>query len=56
MRCAGPVDVDLLSADIADHQTRLGLARPDVTVRCVDELTRQGTGKLKRFVPLVSSR
>lgn len=48
------MDVDLLTADVADHLKRLGLDAPEVTIRCVDALSRQDTGKLKRFVPLPS--
>ena len=52
LRCAGPVDVEQLRAEIADHLRRLGLDVPKVVILVVEQLARQETGKLKRFVPL----
>jgi len=52
LRCAGPVDLDHLRADLVDALTRLGVAAPEITVDVVRALERQMVGKLKRFVPL----
>ncbi len=52
LRCAGEVSLDLLRGEIVDHLKRLGLPQPEVSIRTVEVLDRQATGKLKRFVPL----
>lgn len=52
LRCAGPVDMQALAAELAGELARLGLPDPDVGVGTVDALPRQASGKLKRFVPL----
>jgi phenylacetate-CoA ligase len=50
--CAnGPVDPSELSATIATGLRGCGLADPEVTLEHVPELSRQVSGKLKRFVP-----
>lgn len=53
LRTAGPVDLDVLAARIRLDLAALGLDSPAVAVRSVDRLDRQGTGKLRRFVPFV---
>jgi phenylacetate-CoA ligase len=52
VRVTGAFDGDALAAEIAAGLARLGLAEPEVTVTIVDQLERQYSGKLKRFVPL----
>jgi hypothetical protein len=37
---------------LAAELGRLGVRSPDVRVRLVDELKRQATGKVRRYVPL----
>jgi phenylacetate-coenzyme A ligase PaaK-like adenylate-forming protein len=54
IRCLGEVNTALLSGEIAKDLARLGLRDPEVTVRQVEHLERQATGKLKRFVPLAA--
>ncbi len=49
-----PVDVRALQAAITGALTALGLAEPRVAIETVDALPRQGSGKLKRFIPLPS--
>ncbi len=48
----GPLDGDRIGKEIDAELARLGIADPEVRVRVVDRLERQGSGKLKRFVPL----
>ena len=45
-------DGEALAAEIAAGLAGLGLAEPEVTVTIVDQLERQYSGKLKRFVPV----
>lgn len=52
VRAMAPFDERALEAEIAEGLARLGLDRPEVTVKRVDQLERQYSGKLKRFVPL----
>jgi phenylacetate-coenzyme A ligase PaaK-like adenylate-forming protein len=53
VRCAGSVDVERLSAEIADGLAALGVPRPVVDVTAVERLERDGgPAKLRRFVPL----
>jgi phenylacetate-CoA ligase len=53
VRCGAPVDLQVLSEEIADALTQLGLASPCVEIEAVDRLHRDpGPAKLKRFVPL----
>ena len=50
--CAnGPIDPAVLSQSIATGLRGCGLADPEVTLEKVPELSRQVSGKLKRFVP-----
>jgi phenylacetate-CoA ligase len=51
-RCAGPVDLPALEAEIAAELARLGLRAPEVVIGAVERIERQSSGKLKRFVPL----
>jgi phenylacetate-CoA ligase len=54
VRTRSEIDLDALRSEIEQRLTSLGLASPAVQLRRVDDaLTRQGSGKLKRFVPLV---
>jgi phenylacetate-coenzyme A ligase PaaK-like adenylate-forming protein len=54
--CAsGPVDPSELSATIATGLRGCGLTDPEVALEHVPELSRQVSGKLKRFVPLRAS-
>lgn len=52
VRCTGPVDLASLQDDITLALERLGVPAPQIDVRAVDELERQPTGKLRRFLPL----
>jgi phenylacetate-coenzyme A ligase PaaK-like adenylate-forming protein len=45
-------DAEALRASIEARLAGLGLRAPAVTIRRVDRIARQETGKLKRFVPL----
>lgn len=54
IRCRGVVDLASLRTGIAFDLVRLGLANPEVSVTPVERLERQWSGKLKRFVPLMS--
>ena len=49
-----PVDVHALQARITGALAALGLADPQVAIETVATLSRQASGKLKRFVPLSS--
>jgi phenylacetate-coenzyme A ligase PaaK-like adenylate-forming protein len=49
-----PVDVHALQARIAGALAALGLADPQVAIETVATLSRQASGKLKRFVALSS--
>ena len=54
--CAnGPVEPSELSATIATGLRGCGLTDPEVTLEQVPELSRQVSGKLKRFVPRATS-
>jgi phenylacetate-coenzyme A ligase PaaK-like adenylate-forming protein len=54
--CAnGPVDSSEVSASIETALRGCGLALPEVSLEQVPELSRQASGKLKRFVPLATS-
>jgi phenylacetate-coenzyme A ligase PaaK-like adenylate-forming protein len=48
----GPVDRAELAAAIAESLRGCGITDPDVVVEEVPSLSRQVSGKLKRFVPL----
>ena len=47
------VDGDAIRAALEATLSSVGLEAPRVSVRRVDDIDRQGSGKLKRFVPLV---
>jgi len=49
---AAPFDAEALRASIESRLVGLGLRAPAVSIRRVDRIARQETGKLKRFVPL----
>ena len=55
LRAAGALDTPRLVRALEAVLRRSGCAAPRVTVRTVDELSRVGIGKLKRFVPLDSA-
>ena len=48
---SGEVDTDALASRIEDALRSLGLQAPAVTIATVDNIERQASGKLKRFVP-----
>jgi len=50
-----PIDPRAMERGICGELQRLGIRNPSVSVRTVDRLERQRTGKLRRFVP-VSAR
>jgi phenylacetate-coenzyme A ligase PaaK-like adenylate-forming protein len=52
VNCDGAVDHVALEAEIAGALSRLGLASPEISITTSDRIERNGTGKLKRFVPL----
>jgi hypothetical protein len=53
IRCQGPVECDHLRRELKDCLAQLGLERPEVTIKTVDHLRRDGgPAKLKRFFPL----
>ena len=52
VRATGPFDQPGLELEITGGLARLGLTEPVVSVSAVDQLGRQPSGKLKRFVPL----
>jgi phenylacetate-CoA ligase len=54
LRLVGEVDLPALRAEIAAGLAKVGLADPEVVLIPVEHLDRQSSGKLKRFVPLVS--
>jgi phenylacetate-coenzyme A ligase PaaK-like adenylate-forming protein len=54
LRTNGPVNSSELSASIATGLRGCGLSDPEVTLEQVPELSRQASGKLKRFVPRAS--
>jgi phenylacetate-coenzyme A ligase PaaK-like adenylate-forming protein len=49
---AAPFDAEALRASIESRLVGLGLRAPAVSIRRVDRIARQETGKLRRFVPL----
>jgi phenylacetate-coenzyme A ligase PaaK-like adenylate-forming protein len=50
-RASGPVDPSELSAPLETALRGCGLVDPEVSLEQVPELSRQASGKLKRFVP-----
>lgn len=55
IRCRGEVGLSRLRRGLVDDLVRVGVSEPEITIRQVDNLERQATGKLKRFVPLAVS-
>jgi phenylacetate-coenzyme A ligase PaaK-like adenylate-forming protein len=56
VRLEGSVDLEATRRELVDALTRLGLSDPLISIKTVDRLARlDGTGKLKRFVPLPKS-
>jgi phenylacetate-CoA ligase len=55
VRCRGEVGLAGLQRGLADDLVRVGLRDPEITIRQVEHLPRQATGKLKRFVPLATT-
>ena len=52
----GKIDKKLLKADLEDALRSLGMHQPEITIEFVDAVIRhQETGKLRRFVPLLST-
>jgi hypothetical protein len=51
-RPGDPADIE---GSITGELQRLGVREPVVTVRVVDRLERQQTGKMRRFVPLTTA-
>ncbi|MGH9009087.1 MAG: phenylacetate--CoA ligase family protein [Acidimicrobiia bacterium] len=52
VRCLGPTELEALAGEIRGKLMTAGLDDPEVTIRVLDQLPRQDTGKLKRFIPL----
>lgn len=52
VRVREAIDPAAIARQLEDELAHAGLAAPAVTVGVVDAFPRQGTGKLKRFVPL----
>jgi hypothetical protein len=52
VRCIGPADLPKPESEISSGLARLGLLAPEVVVVPVDQIERQSSGKLKRFVSL----
>ena len=53
VRCGDRVELERLSAEIADGLATLGVSRPIIDVTAVERLERDGgPAKLRRFVPL----
>jgi phenylacetate-CoA ligase len=50
--CHGPVDLPGLEAKLQTGLAELGVPTPEVSMRMVDSIERQASGKLCRFVPL----
>ncbi len=49
---SAPIDTVALGRSLEDALRGVGLDNPRVTVTRVEQLARQGVGKLKRFIPL----
>jgi phenylacetate-coenzyme A ligase PaaK-like adenylate-forming protein len=57
VRASGDLDVHGLVRELIEDLTTLGITEPNVAVSLVDEIERSdGTGKVRRFVPLVRTR
>ena len=55
VRCQGGVDTARIAESIRGALVDLGLTGAEVSVATVDTLSRQSTGKLRRFVPLAAT-
>lgn len=49
-----PVDIEQIRSTLETRLAELGVMHAQVTVRQVDRIERQSTGKLKRFVPVAA--
>jgi hypothetical protein len=52
----GPVDTGRMGLQISAALSRLGLIDPVINISLVAALERTATGKLRRFVPLLSPK
>jgi phenylacetate-CoA ligase len=52
VRCQGRAELMALADEIRGKLLTAGLDDPEVTITVLDQLPRQDTGKLKRFIPL----
>jgi phenylacetate-CoA ligase len=52
VRCLGQSQLMAVADEIRGKLITAGLTDPDVTITVLDQLPRQDTGKLKRFIPL----
>ena len=50
-----PADPSGLARGLEAELARLGVGAPAVEVRLVDQLDRQATGKVRRFLPLAQA-
>jgi phenylacetate-coenzyme A ligase PaaK-like adenylate-forming protein len=55
VRCEGGIDTARIGTTIREALVELGLNEAEISVVPVETLTRQATGKLRRFVPLASA-
>ena len=55
VRCQGPIDTARIAETIRGALADVGLTGAEVSVTPVDALSRQSTGKLRRFVPLAGA-
>ena len=49
------LDLDALQRELVEGLAVLGIREPQVTVAVVEEFERPASGKLRRFVPLVTA-
>ena len=54
VRCVAHAELDALAAEIRGKLITAGLDDPEVRITALDQLPRQDTGKLKRFIPLAA--
>ena len=54
LRVVGEVDLDALRGEITAGLAEVGLTDPEVLLVPVDHIGRQGSGKVRRIVPLGS--
>lgn len=55
IRCDGAVDIDGLERGLGDDLRRLGIASAEVSVREVERIPRNPSGKIARYVPIASA-